>query len=30
VIIHNRDAGHDVLDILRDRLPPRGGVFHCY
>jgi len=30
VIIHNRDAGHDVLDILRDRLPPKGGVFHCY
>jgi len=30
VIIHNRDAGADVLDILRDRLPPRGGVFHCY
>jgi TatD DNase family protein len=19
-----------VLDILRDRLPPRGGVLHCY
>ncbi|MDR0636505.1 MAG: TatD family hydrolase [Treponema sp.] len=30
VIIHNRDAGRDVLDILRDRLPPRGGVLHCY
>ncbi|MDR1901185.1 MAG: TatD family hydrolase [Treponema sp.] len=30
VIIHNRDAGNDVLDILRDRLPPRGGVLHCY
>jgi TatD DNase family protein len=30
VIIHNRDAGHDVLDILRDRLPPRGGILHCY
>jgi TatD DNase family protein len=30
VIIHNRDAGHDVLDVLRDRLPPRGGVLHCY
>ena len=30
VVIHNRDAGSDVLDILRDRLPPRGGVFHCY
>jgi TatD DNase family protein len=30
VIIHNRDAGHDVLEILRDRLPPKGGVLHCY
>jgi TatD DNase family protein len=30
VVIHNRDAGHDMLDILRDRLPSRGGVFHCY
>ena len=30
VIVHNRDAGHDVLDILRERLPPKGGVLHCY
>jgi TatD DNase family protein len=30
VVIHNREAGHDVLDILKDRMPPRGGVFHCY
>ena len=30
MIIHNPDAGKDVLDILRDRLPPRGGVLHCY
>ncbi|MDR1575951.1 MAG: TatD family hydrolase [Treponema sp.] len=30
VIIHNRDAGHDVLDILRDRLPSKGGALHCY
>jgi TatD DNase family protein len=30
VIIHNRDAGRDVLDILKDRLPPRGGILHCY
>ena len=30
VIIHNREAGRDVLDILRDRLPPKGGVLHCY
>jgi TatD DNase family protein len=30
VIIHNRDAGKDVLEILRDRLPPKGGVLHCY
>ncbi|MDR2481650.1 MAG: TatD family hydrolase [Spirochaetaceae bacterium] len=30
VVIHNREAGRDVLDILRDRLPPKGGVLHCY
>jgi TatD DNase family protein len=30
VIIHNRDAGRDVLEILRDHLPPAGGVLHCY
>ncbi|AEF82649.1 hydrolase, TatD family [Leadbettera azotonutricia ZAS-9] len=30
VIIHNRDAGKDVIEILKDRLPPRGGVLHCY
>ncbi|MDR1218300.1 MAG: TatD family hydrolase [Treponema sp.] len=29
-IIHNRNAGKDLLDVLRDRLPPRGGVLHCY
>ena len=30
VIIHNREAGTDVLDILRQELPTRGGVLHCY
>jgi TatD DNase family protein len=30
VIVHNREAGKDVLEILRDRLPPAGGVMHCY
>jgi TatD DNase family protein len=30
VIIHNREAGRDVLDILKDKLPRRGGVLHCY
>jgi TatD DNase family protein len=30
VIIHNREAGSDVLEILRERLPRRGGVLHCY
>jgi TatD DNase family protein len=30
VIIHNRDAGHDVLDILRQKIPRQGGVLHCY
>ncbi len=30
VIIHNREAGRDVLEILKDKLPSRGGVLHCY
>ncbi len=30
VIIHNREAGTDVLNILRDRIPPKGGILHCY
>ena len=30
VIIHNREAGQDVLEILREKLPPKGGVLHCY
>jgi TatD DNase family protein len=30
VVIHNREAGNDVLDILREELPPKGGVLHCY
>lgn len=30
VVIHNRDAGKDVLDILSNRLPAQGGILHCY
>lgn len=30
VVIHNRDAGSDLLAVLRDKLPARGGVLHCY
>jgi len=30
VIIHNRDAGNDVLDILKEELPQKGGILHCY
>lgn len=30
VIIHNRDAGTDVLEILKQKVPRRGGVLHCY
>ena len=30
VIIHNRDAGRDIYDILKDRLPDSGAIFHCY
>jgi len=30
VIIHNRMAGHDVKEILKSKLPSKGGVLHCY
>jgi len=30
VIIHNRDAGQDIFDILKTRLPEKGAIFHCY
>ena len=30
VIIHNREAGEDVLSILSEKLPTRGGILHCY
>lgn len=31
VVIHDRDAHRDVMDILRrDGVPRRGGIMHCY
>ena len=30
VIVHNRDAGKDVYDVLTERLPDAGAIFHCY
>ena len=30
VIIHNRKAGNDILDILLTKIPERGAIFHCY
>jgi len=30
VIIHNRNAGDDLLGILSAKLPPKGGILHCY
>ena len=30
VIIHNRDAGRDVYDVLTERLPDSGAILHCY
>ncbi len=30
VIIHNREAGRDILDILKTRIGEKGGIFHCY
>ncbi|MBO7639703.1 MAG: TatD family hydrolase [Treponema sp.] len=30
VVIHNRSAGQDIFEILQDRLPEKGAIFHCY
>lgn len=30
VIIHNRNAGQDVKEILKSKMPSQGGVLHCY
>ena len=30
VVIHNREAGKDIFDILRNRLSDAGGILHCY
>ncbi len=30
VVIHNRDAGDDVLEVLQSRMPSKGVVLHCY
>ena len=30
VIIHNRDAGKDVFDVLKERIPSAGAILHCY
>lgn len=30
VIIHNRDAGKDLYDVLSERLPDAGAILHCY
>ena len=30
VVIHNRNAGKDIYDILSERIPDAGAIFHCY
>lgn len=30
VIVHNREAGNDILDILKNNIPDEGAIFHCY
>jgi TatD DNase family protein len=30
IIIHNREAGEDILSILNDRPVEQGGIMHCY
>ncbi|WP_088188640.1 TatD family hydrolase [Desulfosporosinus sp. FKA] len=30
IVIHDRDAHQDVLEIVKAHPPKHGGVFHCY
>ena len=30
IVIHNRDAHQDVLEIIKTTAPQYGGIFHCY
>lgn len=30
VVIHNREAGSDLLSILRDKAPSKGAILHCF
>ncbi len=30
VVIHNRNAGKDLFDILKERIPSAGAILHCY
>jgi TatD DNase family protein len=30
LMIHNRDADHEVLDVLRAEGPPETVIFHCF
>ncbi|NMA69032.1 MAG: TatD family hydrolase [Desulfitobacterium sp.] len=30
VVVHDRDAHGDLLDIVKTHTPKNGGVFHCY
>lgn len=30
IVIHNRDAHQDVMEIIKTYPPQYGGIFHCY
>ena len=30
VVLHNREAGNDMLDILMSKTPSSGGILHCF
>ncbi len=30
VIIHNREADRDILEVIKRKKPSRGGVIHCF
>lgn len=30
VILHNRESGEELLSILQNQLPSKGGILHCF
>ena len=30
IVVHNREADRELLDLIEAHRPPRGGIMHCY